>query len=158
VGAFNVIFVRQLFGGIALEADSLLKELESSLQKQEAELTAYARQQKEVRDFWFFGWTSELEMLNSIYCMQAHARAVENTRAVSKITVNFFETLHMHASNLIQIVEESQSTNDQKLYELQKKFEVTEVPFFVEFAQITIGNFLILLGLLTFTHLVIYWV
>lgn len=91
--------------------------------------------------------------------MQAHARAVENTRAVSKITVNFFETLHMHASNLIQIVEESQCTNDQKLDELQKKFEVTEVPSFVEFAQITIGKFLILLlCILTFTHLIIYWV
>ncbi|ESW04134.1 hypothetical protein PHAVU_011G070000 [Phaseolus vulgaris] len=92
--------LEDLFGGIALEADSLLKDLQSSLQKQEAELTAYARQQEE-----------------------AHARAVENTRAVSKITVNFFETLHMHASNLIQIVEESQCTNDQKLDELQKKFE-----------------------------------
>ncbi|QCD88294.1 kinesin family member 11 [Vigna unguiculata] len=92
--------LEDLFKGIALEADSLLKDLQSSLQKQEAKLTDYARQQE-----------------------AAHARAVENTRAVSKITVNFFETLHMHASNLIQIVEESQCTNDQKLYELQKKFE-----------------------------------
>lgn len=90
--------------------------------------------------------------------MQAHARAVENTRAVSKITLNFFETLHMHASNLIQIVEESQYTNDQKLYELQKKFEVTESAFFffAEFAQITISNFLILLCLLTFTRLLLF--
>ncbi|RDX72318.1 Kinesin-like protein KIN-5D, partial [Mucuna pruriens] len=92
--------LEDLFQGIALEADSLLNDLQSSLQKQEAKLTAYARQQEE-----------------------AHARAVENTRAVSKITVNFFETLHVHASNLIQIVEEAQFTNDQKLYELQKKFE-----------------------------------
>jgi len=68
---------------------------------------------------------------------------VENTRAVSKITVNFFETLHMHASNLIQIVEESQFTNDQKLYELENKFEVTEACLFAEFTQIMIGNFLI---------------
>ncbi|XP_022634171.1 kinesin-like protein KIN-5D [Vigna radiata var. radiata] len=92
--------LEDLFKGITLEADSLLKDLQSSLQKQEAKLTDYARQQE-----------------------AAHARAVENTRAVSKITLNFFETLHMHASNLIQIVEESQYTNDQKLYELQKKFE-----------------------------------
>ncbi|KAG4988653.1 hypothetical protein JHK82_030990 [Glycine max] len=92
--------LENLFQGIALEADSLLNDLQSSLKKQEAKLTAYARQQEE-----------------------AHARAEENTRAVSKITVNFFETLHMHASNMIQIVEESQFTNDQKLYELQKKFE-----------------------------------
>lgn len=81
---------------------------------------------------------------------------MKNTRAVSKITVNFFETLHIHASNLIQIVEESQFTNDQKLYELQKKFEVTEVPF-AEF-QIMIGNFLVLLSFLTLMHLILYWV
>ncbi|XP_061361837.1 kinesin-like protein KIN-5D [Gastrolobium bilobum] len=88
------------FKGIALEAESLLNDLQSSLHKQEAKLTAYARQQRE-----------------------AHARAVETTRAVSKITVNFFETLDMHAFNLTQIVEEAQFANDKKLCELQKKFE-----------------------------------
>lgn len=57
--------------------------------------------------------------------MQAHARAVETTRMISKITVNFFQTLDMHASNLTQILEEAQVVNDQKLCELEKKFEVT---------------------------------
>ena len=52
---FNLTFVLQLFQGIALEADSLLNDLQSSLKKQEAKLTAYARQQEEVRDFWFVG-------------------------------------------------------------------------------------------------------
>ena len=61
--------------------------------------------------------------------MQAHARAVETTRAVSKITVNFFETLDRHASSLTQILEEAQFVNDKKLCELEKKFEVTAVPF-----------------------------
>ena len=55
LGVFNLTFVLQLFQGIALEADSLLNDLQSSLKKQEAKLTAYARQQEEVRDFWFVG-------------------------------------------------------------------------------------------------------
>ncbi|KAL9322822.1 hypothetical protein ACSQ67_010875 [Phaseolus vulgaris] len=92
--------LEDLFKGIALEADSLLNDLQSSLHKQEANLTAYARQQQE-----------------------AHARAVESTRAVSKITVNFFETIDRHASSLTRIVEEAQLVNDQKLCELEKKFE-----------------------------------
>ncbi|KAG4384698.1 hypothetical protein GLYMA_13G330600v4 [Glycine max] len=92
--------LEDLFKGIALEADSLLNDLQSSLHKQEANLTAYAHQQRE-----------------------SHARAVETTRAVSKITVNFFETIDRHASSLTEIVEEAQLVNDQKLCELEKKFE-----------------------------------
>ena len=53
----GMVHVRVWFGsrikGIALESDSLLNDLQSSLQKQEAKLTAYARQQEEVCDFWF---------------------------------------------------------------------------------------------------------
>lgn len=62
--------------------------------------------------------------------MQAHARAVDTTRAVSKITMNFFETIDRHASSLTQIVEETQFVNDQKLSELEKKFEVTTMSLF----------------------------
>ncbi|EEF29570.1 kinesin-like protein KIN-5D [Ricinus communis] len=89
-----------LFQGIASEADALLNDLQGSLHMQEEKLTAYARQQRE-----------------------AHSRAVESARSVSKITVNFFKTLDMHASKLTQIVEEAQTVNDQKLSELEKKFE-----------------------------------
>ncbi|CAI8592385.1 unnamed protein product [Vicia faba] len=92
--------LEDLFKGIALEADSLLNDLQNSLHKQEANLTSYAHQQRE-----------------------AHARAVETTRAVSKVTMNFFETIDRHASSLTQIVEETQFVNDQKLSELEKKFE-----------------------------------
>lgn len=60
---------------------------------------------------------------------QAHTRAVETARSVSKITVNFFETLDMHATKLNQIVEDAQTVNDQKLSELTKKFEVVNVPY-----------------------------
>lgn len=58
------------------------------------------------------------------YKIQAHARAVETARSISKITVTFFNTLDTHASNLTQIVEEAQSVNDRKLSEFEKKFEV----------------------------------
>ncbi|XP_028775847.1 kinesin-like protein KIN-5D [Neltuma alba] len=92
--------LEDLFKGIASEADSLLNDLQNSLHKQEAKLTAYAQQQRE-----------------------AHARAVDTTRTISKITVNFFETLDMHASNLTRILEDAQVVNDQKLCELEKKFE-----------------------------------
>ncbi|KAL9416085.1 hypothetical protein AB3S75_039307 [Citrus x aurantiifolia] len=92
--------LEDLFKGIASEADSLLIDLQSSLYKQEEKLTAYAQQQRE-----------------------AHSRAVENARSVSKVTVNFFKTLDMHASNLTKIVEEAQTVNDQKLFEFEKKFE-----------------------------------
>ncbi|KDP44156.1 hypothetical protein JCGZ_05623 [Jatropha curcas] len=89
-----------LFQGIASEADALLNDLQSSLHTQKEKLTAYAKQQRE-----------------------AHYRAVDTARSVSKLTVNFFKTLDMHASNLTQIVEEAQTVNDQKLSELEKKFE-----------------------------------
>lgn len=92
--------LEDLFKGVASEADSLLNDLQSSLYKQEEKLTAYAQQQRE-----------------------AHSRAVENARAVSKVTVDFFKTLDMHASNLTKIVEEAQTVNDQKLFEFEKKFE-----------------------------------
>uniref|UniRef100_A0A803PWF6 Kinesin motor domain-containing protein n=1 Tax=Cannabis sativa TaxID=3483 RepID=A0A803PWF6_CANSA len=92
--------LEDLFKGIASEADELLSDLESSLHKQEEKLSAYAQQQR-----------------------QAHARAVETARSISKITVNFFKTLDIHASNLTQIVEEAQGVNDQKLSAFEKKFE-----------------------------------
>jgi hypothetical protein len=53
---FNLNYVLQLFKGIALEADSLLTDLQNSLHKQEANLTAYAHQQREVCIFcWLIG-------------------------------------------------------------------------------------------------------
>lgn len=53
---------------------------------------------------------------------------------VSKITVNFFETIDRHASSLTEIVEEAQLVNDQKLGELEKKFEVIAAPSFLRIA------------------------
>ncbi|XP_010922468.1 kinesin-like protein KIN-5A [Elaeis guineensis] len=88
------------FQGIALEADELLNELQSSLFKQEEKLSAFAQQQRE-----------------------GFVRAVETTRSISKITTNFFLTLDVHASKINQILEESQTVHDQKLLELEKKFE-----------------------------------
>ncbi|GLT43281.1 hypothetical protein SLA2020_172430 [Shorea laevis] len=92
--------LEDLFKGIASEADALLNDLQSSLSNQEEKLTAFAQQQR-----------------------QAHSRAVETARSVSKIAVNFFGTLDMHASKFAQIVGEAQEVNDQKLSEFEKKFE-----------------------------------
>lgn len=57
--------------------------------------------------------------------MQAHSRAVETSRSISNTTKNFFDTLDVHATKLTKIVEEGQIVNDQKLMELERKFEVT---------------------------------
>ncbi|KAJ4830991.1 Kinesin-like protein KIN-5D [Turnera subulata] len=92
--------LESLFQKISSEADALFGDLQHSLYTQEEKLTAYAKQQHE-----------------------AHSRAVETARSVSKITVNFFNTLDSHASNLTQIVEEAKTVNDQQLSELEKKFE-----------------------------------
>ncbi|KAG8371393.1 hypothetical protein BUALT_Bualt13G0083100 [Buddleja alternifolia] len=92
--------LEELFKGITSEADTLLLDLQNSLHSQKNKLTAYAQKQNE-----------------------AHSRAVETTRSISQITVNFFQTLDGHASKLGQIVEEAQITNDQKLSELEKNFE-----------------------------------
>ncbi|WRX33999.1 Kinesin motor domain - like 10 [Theobroma cacao] len=92
--------LEELFKGIASEADALLNDLQSSLYKQEEKLTTFAQQQRE-----------------------AHFRAVDTARSISKITVNFFETLDMHASKLTKIVEEAQTVNDKNLSEFEKKFE-----------------------------------
>nr|XP_022752804.1 kinesin-like protein KIN-5D [Durio zibethinus] len=92
--------LEDLFKGIASDADALLNGLQTSLNKQEEKLSAFAQQQ-----------------------LEAHSRAVDNARSISKITVNFFETLDMHASKLTKIVEEAQTVNDNKLSEFEKKFE-----------------------------------
>ncbi|KAM0999623.1 hypothetical protein ACFX15_006112 [Malus domestica] len=92
--------LEDLFKGIASEADALLNDLQGNLHNQEEKLNAFAQQQRE-----------------------AHARAVETARSVSKVTVDFFKTLDLHASNLTQIVEEAQTVNDKKLSELEEKFE-----------------------------------
>lgn len=52
---------------------------------------------------------------------------MDTARSISKITVNFFETLDMHASKLTKIVEEAQTVNDKNLSEFEKKFEVVTV-------------------------------
>ncbi|CAI9297888.1 unnamed protein product [Lactuca saligna] len=89
-----------LFKGIASEAEDLLNDLQNILHSQENKLATYAQQQQE-----------------------AHCRAVETSRAISGITANFFVTLDMHATKLTEIIEEGQTVNDQKLSELERKFE-----------------------------------
>lgn len=49
---------------------------------------------------------------------------MDTARSISKVTLNFFNTLDAHASKLTCIVEESQTVNEQKLSDLERKFEV----------------------------------
>ncbi|XP_074578266.1 kinesin-like protein KIN-5A [Curcuma longa] len=88
------------FKGIALKADHLLNELQLSLSQQEDKLATFAQQQRE-----------------------GHLRAVESTRSISMITSGFFQTLDNHASKLTNIMEESQTMQNQQLHDLEKKFE-----------------------------------
>ncbi|XP_019177667.1 PREDICTED: kinesin-like protein KIN-5D isoform X3 [Ipomoea nil] len=90
----------ELFKGIASKADTLINELQSSLHSQEEKLIAYAQQQRE-----------------------AHCRTITTSRSISQTTTSFFKTLDMHVSQLGQMVEEAQEVNDQKLSELEEKFE-----------------------------------
>uniref|UniRef100_A0A7N0UKJ5 Kinesin motor domain-containing protein n=1 Tax=Kalanchoe fedtschenkoi TaxID=63787 RepID=A0A7N0UKJ5_KALFE len=92
--------LQDLFKGIASEADELLNDLQKNLHNQDEMLSSYAQQQR-----------------------NAHARTVETTRSISKLTVNFFSTIDLHASKLTEMIEEAQAVNKQKLSELEKKFE-----------------------------------
>ncbi|KAK4780189.1 hypothetical protein SAY87_016295 [Trapa incisa] len=96
----NCSSMEDLIPRIASEADKLLNDLQINLRKQEERLKAYAQQQRE-----------------------AHTRALDTARSVSKMTANFFTTLDLHAAKLNQIMDEALSVNDQKLSEFEKKFE-----------------------------------
>ncbi|XP_044948997.1 kinesin-like protein KIN-5A [Hordeum vulgare subsp. vulgare] len=92
--------LEKCFGVIALGADNLLNELQCSLSKQEERLAHFANKQRE-----------------------GHLRAVEASRSISNITVGFFHSLDVHASELTSILEETQGVQDQQLIDLEKKFE-----------------------------------
>lgn len=92
--------LENVFKGFASEADILLQDLQSSLNKQEEKLIAFAQQQR-----------------------KAHSQAVDSARSVSKVTVEFFKTLDTHATKLTGIVEEAQTVNHRKLSEFENKFE-----------------------------------
>ncbi|XP_010514907.1 PREDICTED: kinesin-like protein KIN-5D [Camelina sativa] len=92
--------LENVFKGFASEADMLLQDLQSSLNKQEEKLITFAQQQR-----------------------KAHSRAVDTARSVSKVTVEFFKTLDTHATKLTGIVEEAQTVNHKKLSEFENKFE-----------------------------------
>ncbi|GAB2286050.1 Kinesin-like protein KIN-5D [Dionaea muscipula] len=92
--------MEELFKRIASEADALLNDLQSGLHDQEEKLIAYAQKQH-----------------------QAHCSTVNATRSISKVTANFFETLDMHAFNMVQVVDDGQVVSEQKLTDMEKKFE-----------------------------------
>lgn len=117
----------QCFKGIALEADELLKGLQDSLCEHEERLSLFAQQQREVCIFLFmdFSFVLNFDIFSLFYLSfkQSHIRAVETARSISKISTDFFSTLDLHMVNLTRIMEETQTAQDQKLCELEKKFE-----------------------------------
>ena len=49
---------------------------------------------------------------------------MEASRSISKITAGFSHSLDVHASKLTNILEDTQSVQDQQLVDLEKKFVV----------------------------------
>ncbi|EPS68865.1 hypothetical protein M569_05900, partial [Genlisea aurea] len=92
--------IEELLRRLTSEADNLLFDLQDSLQNQEKKLSAYAKKQ-----------------------LEAHMGALESTRSIYLVTVNFFDKFDGHASKMSQIVGEAQTINDRKLSELEQKFE-----------------------------------
>ncbi|CAA0811933.1 P-loop containing nucleoside triphosphate hydrolases superfamily protein [Striga hermonthica] len=92
--------LEELFMGLTLEADILLRDLQENLICQENKLTAYAAQQR-----------------------AAHTKAIESTQSIAQITIDLFKNLSEHVSKVDEIMKEEQTTNEYKLSELEKKFE-----------------------------------
>ncbi|KAF3787285.1 kinesin-related protein [Nymphaea thermarum] len=92
--------LEDLLKRITVEAEVVLNELQNGISNQERKLTSFVEQQR-----------------------QGHFRTVEATRSISKIAVDFFKTLDVHASKISQLLEETQTCQDNKLCELEKKFE-----------------------------------
>ncbi|XP_049933922.1 kinesin-like protein KIN-5D isoform X2 [Nymphaea colorata] len=92
--------LEDLLKRITVEAEVVLNELQNGISNQERKLTSFVEQQR-----------------------QGHFRTVEATRSISKIAVDFFKTLDVHASKISQLLEETQTCQDKKLCELEKKFE-----------------------------------
>ncbi|KAJ3680847.1 hypothetical protein LUZ60_015336 [Juncus effusus] len=88
------------FKTILSEADQLIGELTGNLSKQEDNLSTFMENQ--------------------------HARilsSVEATRSISNVTNSFFEALNAQNSKLSLLLEDSQTLNNEKLLQLEKKFE-----------------------------------
>lgn len=82
------------------EADAILCEMQSALAKQEEQMTSYVNLQQE-----------------------GLRRTMESTREISKMIVDFFESLDKHASSLSQFVEETRTVHVKDLTELEKSYE-----------------------------------
>ncbi|KAJ0987711.1 hypothetical protein J5N97_006067 [Dioscorea zingiberensis] len=92
--------LKDFFKGIVSEADKVLLELRSGLTEQEDKLVAFAQLQHE-----------------------AHLRAMTATQSISKLNSDFFNTLDTLVSKISENLEETQTVQDQKFVEFEKKFE-----------------------------------
>ncbi|KAM0826231.1 hypothetical protein ACQ4PT_069010 [Festuca glaucescens] len=86
--------------GLLADADELLIGLQNGLSQQEESLTSLVEQQHE-----------------------GLSRNLERTKSISATTMNFFSTIDAHALELKRILEESQTSHQKQLLQLQTKFE-----------------------------------
>ncbi|KAM0849728.1 hypothetical protein ACQ4PT_053551 [Festuca glaucescens] len=86
--------------GLLADADELLIGLQNGLSQQEVSLTSLVEQQHE-----------------------GLSRNLERTKSISATTMNFFSTIDAHALELKRILEESQTSHQKQLLQLQTKFE-----------------------------------
>lgn len=59
-----------------------------------------------------------------VFFNQNGSRTYETTQLISRVTVNFFKNVSTYVSKVTQMVEEAQRIHEQKLYALEKKYEV----------------------------------
>ncbi|XP_051186264.1 kinesin-like protein KIN-5A [Lolium perenne] len=86
--------------GLLADADELLIRLQNGHSQQEEILTSLVEQQHE-----------------------GLSRNLERTKSISATTMNFFSTIDAHAVELKRILEESQTSHQKQLLQLQAKFE-----------------------------------
>jgi hypothetical protein len=87
--------------------------------------------------------------MSSIYfLLQGYLRAVEATRGISSITSGFFDSLDVHALSLSSILDQSRVVQNSQLLEFEKKFEVTDLLFHIQYEGIKVTCYDVFLPIL----------
>ncbi|KAH9322160.1 hypothetical protein KI387_016799, partial [Taxus chinensis] len=96
----NVTLFEEMLGLAAGEADSVLKDLQTTLSDQQGEMAAFAQQTRE------------------------RARiSIELIKSISGATMCFFENLSEEASNLRQYIKQSHEAREQSIIDFQNAYE-----------------------------------
>ncbi|CAN0926737.1 Kinesin-like protein KIN-5D [Linum grandiflorum] len=84
-----------------MQIQGVLQDIQTDLSNEDEKLAEYAQQQHE-----------------------AHSKTLKMTKTISEAIMSFTGKLSMHSSNLSRIAEETQITTGEKLYQLEKEFEL----------------------------------